>query len=249
MMNCKKTRQLLAAFTLGELDLGLHRKVEGHVTGCKDCASELKSVERDVLKISSALGSEILPPPGLMSGMAAMLPNRPRRWSLCVQSARPILAFATACVLMCVAFLAWPRHAAPVEALALADAGMQMSLMTDSDASVARSLARRTGVDVTPISLSPKDRFEGGTCVRLNGREFPVLLYSLDGKRVAAYQVDADALRTNGMTPMQMGGRKFFCCSHNGGALVAFTSGKRAYVFSARMDEMSLTRLAMKAVS
>lgn len=249
MMNCKKIRQLLAAFTLGELDLGLHRKVEGHVAGCPDCANELKSVERDVLKISSALGSEILPPPGLMTGMAAMLPDRPRRWSLRIPSARPVLAFAAACVFMLVTFLSWPRHAAPVEVLALADASMATSLMTDSDAGVARSLARRTGVDVTPISLSPKDRFVGGTCVKLNGRELPVLLYSLDGERVAAYQMDADALRTNGMTAMQMGGRKFFCCSHNGGALVAFTSGKRAYVFSAKMDEMSLTRLAMKAVS
>jgi hypothetical protein len=248
-MNCKKVRQLLAAFTLGELDLGLHRKIEGHVTCCKDCANEMRSVERDVLKISSALGSEILPPSGLMIGMAAMLPDRPRRLGLRIPSVRPVLAFAAACVLMFVAFLAWPRHATPVEALALADASVPMSLMTDSDASVARSLSRQTGVDVSPISLSPKDRFEGGTCVKLNGRELPVLLYSLDGKRVAAYQMDADALRTNGMTPMQMGGRKFFCCSHNGGALVAFTSGKRAYVFSAKMDEMSLTRLAMKAVS
>lgn len=75
------------------------------------------------------------------------------------------------------------------------------------------------------------------------------MFYNLDGKRVAYYQVGADSLRTTGMTPMEMGGKKFFCCSHNNGALVAIREGNKAYVFSGRMDEISLARLAMKVVS
>ncbi|MDR3689573.1 MAG: zf-HC2 domain-containing protein [Fimbriimonas sp.] len=246
-MNCRKVRELLTAYALGELDLGLHRKVATHLHGCEACMNESRAVVRDVLRISSALKADILPPAGLMASLELSLPPQqvPMRSRVLPYS----LSLGAICLVLLWIFTNRLPNVHQIEALALADAPVPSRLMVDNDTKVATALIKETGLHVTPIPVSGADRFEGGTCISVSGSDLPVMMYRIGGKRVTCYQVDSACLRTHGMKAMEMMGRKIFCCSHGGGALVVIERDHLAFVFSAPMDEMSLARVAMKAIA
>jgi|GEM_PF-2411752 len=249
MISCRKVREMLTAYALGELELSQHRKVEAHVEGCIGCRQELKAMEQDVLRLSSVLKSEILPPSGLMDGMASMLPAQTKRRSI------HWMGWTSACTVACaITMFFWFRPSDPVplaklEALNVADLAVPAKLHANTASQVAERLTRETGVAVQPISIAETDQFQGGGCVRFSGKDLPVLVYRIQGTRIAVYEVATDTVQMSGMRPMEVHGRKFFCCSHNGGAVVALSDEGRTYILSGKMQEMELAMTALTIIT
>jgi hypothetical protein len=250
MRKTQKQTDLFVEYTLGELEHHLHRLVEDRASRNPSQVEELRSVEQDILKISTALGGEILPPPGLMANVADMLPDRaaaaPRRTYRTIYMGGIV---ATAIAVIAFILNASLPKITPIEALNLADAAIPSMHLTGSDTGIARQLTAQTGVAIDPLVISQQDGFEGGCCIALGHTELPAMLYKLHGTRVVLFELQANQLRTTGMKPMEMKGRKFFCCSHNGGAVVAVIRGHRAYVFTGKTEESSLAMLALGAVA
>lgn len=242
-MNCHQIREHLTIFLLGELEYKQHLEIETHLERCIGCSEEATQLRRDLSRISSALKTELSPPPAMLERMRNRLappPKRRFRWWIGV----PAFALATSVA----AVLLFGKHVEvpPLGAFALADAPFPSTLMGGSPQRVAQQLQQQTGVQV---ALLAKGEFKGGGCVTLGKAEVPVLVYDVDGKRVQCYEVKAGALDTTGMRAMSMGGRRFFCCSRGGGSLVAIMDAKRTLLFSCPVDEKRLVMIAMRQAS
>ena len=64
MGNCDKVKQHLADYRTGIVDAGTRRLVEGHISGCVDCAQELAVLD-DVLEMVEHNVVALDPPAGL----------------------------------------------------------------------------------------------------------------------------------------------------------------------------------------
>lgn len=244
-MNCKSCQELLPLFALGELELSLHRQLEAHTAHCEDCRAELLRVRSDILKLSTALGSEVLPPTGLLQEIDSKLPDRQKPWVL-PRMLFPAVAIA-ACLLLLVVFFTRSSRQIGVQALSLVNGRIQALELSDATAAE-RELSLRTGIRLTPIKLASSDKFERAGWVHVADRGWPVVMYRLGGTDVACYQLSPKDLLTRGLTPISINGQTLLCCTRNGCAVVAVISHGSGYVFAAKTDESTLAKLAMRVI-
>jgi anti-sigma factor RsiW len=224
-MNCRKVQELLAQYSLGELDPAAHRQVQGHLEACPNCAQEAEAMKQDVKRISTVFKGQY------------PWPGRRRIWS-------GVGALA-ACGLILFAAMGPIPSPPVVEAMALTGAPLDSPVMTGPEDKVVAMLSRQTGVE---LATTYDGDFMGGACIHLNGKSTSVLLYNIDGAEVSFFQLDASALRTSGMRQVEKEGRRFFLCSHQGCAMVAFSVGAKGFVLSGPLSEKRLISVAQGVV-
>jgi anti-sigma factor RsiW len=241
-MECNQMRELITAYSDGELDAQQRAEAERHLGDCAECSQSLKTISAlkaamrdDVLlfNVPGTLRKKIETMVAKAADPAADLKAKPSRPILQLKHVLMATAAGLALAAGITGYLMWPSERQKVEAQAVQDYKQSLSgnpvvqVVSSDPPTVLRWLSTRLSFSpVTPNQLPMGYALAGGRVDKIEGRNVAVLVYRKGSGTSNLFQWpsgsavgsgSADNIQGLGATAWSAAGMNF-CIVSDGGA-------------------------------